>query len=222
MKFLPFNAIIIMIISSFYLHSMDNYGHSQYRKYNVGFHLGTSGLGVELSTPISNNFSIRANINAMVVDYSVKIIFNKYNGKIKLLSSGLFLDYFIPTKSGNKSFKISTGVYVNNNKFQSVNHLSESEKFYLNGQEYDSISRISLETSNNLLSPYLGIGWGNNTYKKGWGLTFNLGAFYHGALKIKLKDIAVNVSDTAIHNEIIEHHENNSNYTGQRDRAVCS
>ena len=186
--------IMIFYITNFILLNSANNNDS--RIYNIGFNIGTTGVGVEISTPIIDNLSLRGNINTIQMEYNQKIIYNKYKGVIKLFSSGLFLDYFV----FNNKFKLSTGFSFNVNKYKSIMNINSGETIILNDNEYTNsdIYQINVEVFNkNNISPYLGIGWGNNIFnEKGWGLTFNIGLFYHGKPDSKIYIIQTENSET--------------------------
>lgn len=149
--------------------------------HNMGLKLGTLGVGVDISSPINESYSLRFNLNGLKKNHPIKTNFNTFKGDFKIYTAGVLLDYY-PKET---PFRLSTGIYANSSKYDGTDHILFSD--------------INVHATYNKIAPYIGIGWGNDTRQKGWNFTFDIGAFYQGkadvsadisalGIQIKLKD----------------------------------
>lgn len=156
--------------------------------FNWGFKAGTLGLGVDISKPINDFVSLRLNANGFnytTTDTSDYSSFLKADTEYKLQTIGLLLDYHL------LQLRVTTGLYINNNTFTEITKPKGSDSVYLNNIAYKVSTIVEVEsvvTFNNI-SPYIGVGWGNNGNREGWGgwnLTLDVGLMYHGDPKLDL------------------------------------
>ena len=111
-------------------------------------------------------------------------LYNKFitSGKtFHLDTKGVLLDFHL------LQFRVTTGLYLNNNKVIYAPKGKQTLSF--NGVDYglDTLAKFESTISVNKVSPYLGIGWGNNSSREGWGgwnLTLDIGLMYHGTPKL--------------------------------------
>jgi len=160
------------------------------RNYDVGLRAGTLGAGVDISTPINENLTVRVNINGFNYSRTEEIDDINYNGDLKLFTAGVLLDYF-PFAS---TFRVSAGAYYNNNKFTGTAKPVGDIKISINDIEYgvDDVGQLDAKITFNKFAPYLGFGWGSNANKRGFGFSFDIGAIYHGTPKTDLNVIINN------------------------------
>jgi hypothetical protein len=146
---------------------------------NIGFKAGTLGVGIEFSFPVSENFSLRINANGLSYDETEQSDDIEYTGTLQLSNIGLLGDYY-PTDS---SFRLTAGAYINNNQFEGRALPSSLIPIDLGNVSYgiNDIGHLDTVVTFQPISPYIGIGFGNDTREKGWGFTLDIGAMYHGA-----------------------------------------
>jgi hypothetical protein len=159
------------------------------RAYNLGLKFGTLGLGLDLSTPVTEALSVRFNVNGLTYSDTQEIDDVNYDGDLDLLTVGALLDYY-PTST---NFRLSGGVYYNDNKFSGTAVPTATTVVELNGVDYgvDDIGRVDSEVTFNTFAPYLGLGWGNRVEESGWGFSLDVGAMYHGEPESKI-DVVIN------------------------------
>jgi hypothetical protein len=147
---------------------------------NMDLKVGTLGIGVDVSKMLNEKVSLRANING--IRYNRNQVLNNisYSAKLKFLTVGVLADYY-PMEN---NFHITGGVYYNGNRLDGTAVPTQSvtvgNTTYTPGQ----IGRLDTSVKFNKVSPYVGIGWGNNPSKGGLGFSVNLGAMYQGSPKV--------------------------------------
>ena len=141
--------------------------------YNIALKVGTLGVGVDFSMPITNYLNARLNVNGFSYSYDTTQNGIDYSATASLLTAGALLDYY---PMSTNAFRISAGVYYNGNKVEGDVSVVGST---FNGNSYANGS-VALESKFNEVAPYIGIGWGNKGDEKGWGLSVDIGAMYHG------------------------------------------
>jgi hypothetical protein len=156
--------------------------------FNWGLKAGTLGLGVDISKPINDFISLRLNANGFnytTTDTSDYSDYLEADTEYKLQTIGLLVDYHL------LQFRVTTGIYINNNIFTETTRPTSSENVFLNNKPYSSSSivEVEAEVSFDTVAPYIGVGWGNNGNRDGWGgwnLTIDVGLMYHGDPKLDL------------------------------------
>jgi len=149
---------------------------------SMGLNVGTLGVGVNLSLPLNESVSLRANINKFKYHLNKKYKKVSFSGDLDLSNGGVLLDYF----PANNFFRLSAGAYINKNKVSGVSNFTKTltVKVYHIKREFTDHVKIESEAKFNNISPYVGIGWGNNISKKGWNTTLDVGMIYQGLAKI--------------------------------------
>lgn len=112
----------------------------------------------------------------------------RYNGTLELNNAGGIVDlYPFPIGSG---FHVSGGVFSNRNRIDLVS--DKTQTIVVNGVSYPAalIGYVSGDVRVNRSSPYAGIGWAKTG--KGIGLSFDIGALYHGSPKLAVQAHPVN------------------------------
>ena len=141
--------------------------------FNAGLTAGTLGVGINLSTPISDSLSARVNVNGLQYSHTLDVDNIRYDGDIDFKNAGFLVDYF-PFES---TFRVSGGVYYNGNAFDGSATPFGSEKITIGNNIYTAseVGKLNTHVEFDNVAPYLGIGWGNNSNEKGWGYSFDLG-----------------------------------------------
>jgi hypothetical protein len=133
--------------------------------------LGTTGLGVGYAYGINDHFSVRGEYAGLTYNGTYNSGGTHYDGDLKLQSAGIYGDYF-PTGG---AFRITVGYVSSGSKFSgkasgnngtvTINHVDYS----LAGES----AKATVKFPSSM--PYLGIGWGHNATKPGWGLYGDIG-----------------------------------------------
>ena len=147
--------------------------------------LGTTGLGLHLSTPLRPNLNARFGFNYAKYSYTGSTSNVNYNFDLRLNTLDALLDYF-PNDSG---FRVSGGVSYNNNKVDAIGKPNASGTYTLNGNVYNSANAgvLNGKIAFRNVSPYLGVGWGNAVRKEaGWGLSADAGVLFQGSANTSL------------------------------------
>ena len=153
---------------------------------NIGFKFGTLGAGIDISKPYNNWISLRLNANGFnysttdTSDYSSLL---QADREYKLQTIGLLADFHL------LQLRVTAGVYLNNNEITDLTKPKGKSVIYLDGISYgiDSVAEVQSTVTFNKISPYVGIGWGNNGNRKGWNMTLDVGLMYHGDPQLDLK-----------------------------------
>lgn len=184
MKNLSLSFITVALMSSCVFAEAE-----QSNEWNTGLKAGTLGIGLDMSTSISDDFGLRFNVNGLSYSREEEIDDINYDGELDLMTAGVLVDYY----PFDTSFRLSAGAYYNNNAFSGVAKPSGAVTIEINGVEYSDsdVGQLDAEVTFNKVSPYIGMGWGNNVTEKGWGFTFDLGVMYHGAPDADL-DVTIN------------------------------
>jgi len=190
--------ILVFSINSYSAESIYGYENrdnnidenSNHTSFNYALKVGTLGVGVDLSTSLNEWMSLRFNANGLRYTTDDE---SRYNSMIStdktydLQTIGLLLDYHL------LQLRVTTGIYMNDNLIIDIATPTSRSGLFFNGVNYDvsSITRVEQTISFNKVSPYLGIGWGNNTKKEGWNISLDIGLMYHGTPSLDL-DITFN------------------------------
>ena len=164
------------------------------RSFNYGFKVGTLGLGVDLSTPINDWMSLRLNVNGIKYKSDDN---SRYNSLIKtdktyaFQTAGLLVDYHL------LQLRVTTGMYLNNNSIVDTAKVTGVSGVNFNGVNYasSSVTEVEQTITFNKISPYIGVGWGNNSRREGWSFSLDIGLMYQGDPQLEL-DITMNPSIT--------------------------
>ena len=180
------------------------------KEINAAFKVSTLGFGIDASTPINEIYSMRLNINNVSFSDTQTSDGNTYDGTLNLFTAGLLLDAY-PFQN---NFRLSTGVYYNDNGYTGTITPSLTQTIEINGINYTStdITKVNMDVIFDKVAPYFGIGWGNDARDKGWGFTCDLGVLYHGKGTVNLNaDINNPLIATQINNGLIIEEQNINN-----------
>jgi len=196
--------------------------HSEDPSFNIGLKAGTLGLGIDISKPINDWVSIRFNANKFTYKTTDNSLYNNIlnaDKEYQLDTKGLLVDFHL------LQLRVTAGAYINNNAIVYTAKPKSNHAIILNGTHYgvDMIEKIESTVTFNNISPYIGVGWGNNGRREGWGgwnLTLDIGLMYHGDpqidIKTKINDsvpaLAQNVINAALEIEKKKQERDFSNY----------
>ena len=157
--------------------------------WNVGLKAGTLGIGIDISKPVSKTVSIRLNANRFTYETTDDSLYSTVldaKKRYDLDTKGILVDFHF------MQLRLTAGAYLNHNEIDYTTTPTLTHPVIFNGTPYGAgiIKRVKTEVTFNTLSPYLGIGWGNNGNTKGWGgwnLSLDAGLMYHGDPHVKIK-----------------------------------
>jgi len=174
---------------------------SGYPFVNIGVTGGSLGVGVNLSKHINDFFSLRFNMNGIkygLEDHSLYHSNIDTDKTYHLDTKGLLLDLHL------KQLRFTVGAYINNNSIDYVSRTNIQDPMIINKKPYgpEAFTEIHSRVSFNKISPYIGVGWGNNSHEEGWSFTFDVGLMYHGNPSIEI-DATMNSNLSATEQSII-------------------
>lgn len=140
--------------------------------------LGTTGLGLHLSTPLSAQVNARVGVNYASYSYDGNTSDVEYDFKLKLATVDALLDYH----PFDGAFRISGGVVYNGNSIDANAKPSSNGTYELNGRTYSAsaVGTLNGKIDFRKAAPYLGIGFGNAVKSAGWGFGMDLGVTFQG------------------------------------------
>ena len=165
----------------------------------VAAEIGTAGLGIEMSAPVTPYLAVRAGWTSMpklkysgdvdIESSSPSIIDDEVNveGKLNMSDMKLLVDLY-PSKSG--SFHFTVGAFFGKEKvvtaYNTEPFLDPSE-WGVSGVmlgDYrvtsDAQGNVSADIKVKSFKPYVGIGWGRAVPKKRLGFSFDMGVQFWG------------------------------------------
>lgn len=150
----------------------------------LGLKASTLGVGVEAVTGLTPHLNLRGVINGYNYSKTATHSNVSYNGKLKLFSAGLLVDYLPST---NSNFRLTVGGLYDDNRLD-LTGKPTGGSYTINGHTYTSAQVGSLTGSVrfNRFAPYVGIGYGNAIKDTGLSFSFDLGAMYQGSPKTTL------------------------------------
>jgi hypothetical protein len=155
----------------------------------LGFKADTLGAGVEIGTPLSRSFDIRAGFNIFTYGLPFNIDGVHYAGQLHFRSGQLNLDWF-PTR---RSFHISPGVVFFKNQLTALSSVSPGRHFELGSQGFtnsvdDPLNGTASVVFAREFAPSLMIGLNDVVRHTGGHLSipFEFGAAYTGPAQINV------------------------------------
>jgi opacity protein-like surface antigen len=145
--------------------------------------LGTTGLGLHLSTPLAAKLNGRIGLNVANTSYEGSTSDMDYDFKLKLKTVDALLDYH----PFDGVFRVSGGVVYNGNKMNARAKPSGGT-YTINNVAYSAaaVGDLSSKIDFRKAAPYLGIGWGNALKQAGWSFGADLGIMFQGTPKTQL------------------------------------
>lgn len=139
-------------------------------------HGGTLGAGLGIALPLNSWSGIHADIEGFSLSHSFDADGNRYDGRLKLLQGGAYLDLFPFASSG---FRVTAGALVNDNQLNAQAQPNAQGQFKIGDDFVPAVGAPpSMSATLPRVMPYIGIGYGHKPVSKGFGLTFDLGVAY--------------------------------------------
>lgn len=147
----------------------------------VSAEVGTTGLGLHLTLPVSASLNSRIGFNVFRYETSSSTDDAQYDAKLKLNTIDALLDYYPMTGNG---LRLTTGLIYNNNKIDIVARPTRSSTYTFNGNTYvaSQAGEVDGRIDFRKIAPYLGFGWGNALESmSGWRFTSDFGVMFQGS-----------------------------------------
>lgn len=144
----------------------------------IGVHAGLMGPGIDGYYRLSDKLVARAAYSAFDYDYDTQEEDVDYEATYSFDNAQLGLDWY-PFAGG---FRLSAAVVANSNELN-LHAVPTGGSFDLNDTLYagTEVSSLRATVSYPETAGYIGLGWGNPVGAgKGFGVTFDIGAFYLG------------------------------------------
>lgn len=124
----------------------------------LGGKIGTLGVGAEMTYGLLPHVNARIGINAFSYTFDQKIDSIDYEFDFNLLSGSFMADWHFL----QSAFRLTAGVVINGNNID-LQARTEDSLFIIDDVAYsrEDVGELDGTIDFNLLSPYLGIGWGN-------------------------------------------------------------
>lgn len=145
---------------------------------------GTLGLGLELTTDLTENLNLRAGFNNYTYSYSSVESDIDYNLDLDLRSISLLADWHV--FSGN--FRISAGMMSNSNELFGTGRPTGGT-YEIGNETYtaEQVGTLSMGMDFNSTAPYVGIGFGNAVGTNGrWRISTDVGVLFQGSPRARL------------------------------------
>lgn len=179
---------------------------------SVGVSAGTTGIGVDVATPVTPYFAIRGGVSIMPgihintdVDVDLVAVDEGVNSKPEVRSldmtgstkraSGELLVNFYPFPNAS-SFFVTAGAYFGGSKLLKIDGHSDELAEYVQHEGFAGIvigdQTIPVDKNGNVsgglkvngFRPYVGVGFGRAVPKNRIGVQFELGVQLHGSPKL--------------------------------------
>lgn len=147
----------------------------------ISAEVGTTGLGLHLTLPVSANLNSRIGFNVFSFDTSRSTDDAEYDAKLKLNTIDALLDYHPMTGSG---LRLTGGLVYNNNRIDVTARPTGSSTYTFNGNLYNAsqVGEVDGRIDFRKVAPYLGFGWGNAPgSRSGWSFTSDFGVMFQGS-----------------------------------------
>lgn len=181
----------IAVFSALLLSGVCTTARAEIVSHGFALEASTLGLGADYVVGVGEHFQVRIGGNAFDISYSIdgssattagKL---DYEGDLKLTTAGPTIDWY-PT--GN-SFRISIGLYWNDNRIQNRATCNEpSGNCGLGFSVFDraTLGTITADISFARFAPYIGVGLGNPLKQEGFSFLLDVGVMYQGSPNVSL------------------------------------
>jgi hypothetical protein len=153
-------------------------------KTGFGINVGTTGVGFEISIPLTRSINVRGGYNAAVFDIELEETDVTYDAEVDVTSGSLLVDWH-PFQG---KFRFTGGLHhFMTSEVQGSAVPGFGQTFIVNDIAYNASDLASLDlevTSGNVDAPYFGIGWGNTASSDRLSITVDVGALNIGAPQI--------------------------------------
>lgn len=155
----------------------------------LGVRVSPLGIGVEMATPLSQRFNLRAGVNFFHYTDNLTTSGVNYQARISFTSAQASLDWF----PWGRSFHISPGALVySNNRIAADGEVPGGDSFSVNNTDYVSSPSDPIRGSAHIafahVAPMVTAGWGNLIPRNGRrsSIPFEFGFAYVGDPKVSL------------------------------------
>ncbi len=193
-KSLIFAAILILLAALA--------GSTQALDSALSVKIGTLGLGAELATGVNETLTARVGINSFSLEIPTDedddeneepdgdADGEEIDAELDLQTVSAIIDW----RPGESSFRLSTGIIINNNE---LTFSSDSDSIEINDRDY-TVTSFGGNATFNGMSPYIGFGFGNPLNQDGnWTILFDVGIMMQGDAEIELAATAANPAQQA-------------------------
>lgn len=137
------------------------------QNFGVGVNVGTPGLGLQVSTQVSDLVVLRGALDGASISRDETYSGVDYNGKVKLMTGGVFADLH----PGGGALFVSGGAYVGKRKINLG--AQPTAAVDIGGQTFTpaEVGRIDGDAKLSNFQPFVGLGF-DNTYvgERRWGV----------------------------------------------------
>lgn len=149
----------------------------------VGVNAGTPGVGVQVSTQVSEMLVLRGAVDGLSLSRDEDYSDIEYDGKAKLFTGGIFADLH----PGGGAFFVSGGAYVGKRKInlraQPTAAVEIGDQTYTPAQ----VGRLDGEAKLSNVQPFVGLGFDNTfTGDRGWGFRALAGVSFSKSPDVEL------------------------------------
>lgn len=150
-----------------------------YAQVGLSGSIGTTGLGLHLNLPVSNQLGARIGVNGLNYSDDVRTTNVEYDARLKLRTLEALLDYY--PMAG--SFRVTGGVVYNDSRLTGTGTPRAGGSYRFNGTTYPAATAGELEARVDFrkFAPYLGIGFGKAPKESGWSFSADLGVLFQGS-----------------------------------------
>jgi hypothetical protein len=161
---------------------------SAYAETAASLSAGTTGIGVHLIKPYSDNLNFRFGLNGFSGSTTETTTSATYDVEARLRTFDALVDFH----PGASAFRLSGGLIYNGNELDATATPAAGGTYTFNGRTYPvtDAGQVVGTMEFNKIAPYLGIGYGNAAAKnKGWGFVADLGVMFQGSPKTSLRSV---------------------------------
>ncbi len=169
----------------------------------VGARVSTLGAGAEIGANVNPHLRIRGIVNGWDHNHDNTSDNIRYNGKIKLASAGVQLDYR-PVENG--SFYVTAGLYSNSNKVNETATPTQNTRIGAVTYTPTEIGTLDARGHFKRSAPYLGLGW---DFPTAGPVSINLeaGAYFQGHAHVALTSNGTLSNDPAYQTQLEQERE---------------
>lgn len=150
---------------------------------DVEAHVSTLGLGLGVGFQATDSVVVRAGFNQFNKNFSTTSGSLNYDGKLKLSSLDVLLDWHL----FGGATHLTAGIMSNSNKFN-LTATPGAGGYTINGTTYSAaqVGTLNGDVTFNSAAPYLGFGWNSQPKNKGLSFKSDFGVMFQGSPKATL------------------------------------
>ncbi|MBF0382283.1 MAG: hypothetical protein HQL69_14765 [Magnetococcales bacterium] len=158
---------------------------NMFSEYAITGELSSRGLGLNATTNLTSQLNGRLSLAGFTYSADQDLDDVSYETDLTLMTAGGLVDWH-PFSGG---FRLTTGLFLNFNGLEGSVTPTSTETIDINNTSYSSteLGKLDVEVEYNVVSPYVGIGWGNPVAKdSNWTFFSDLGILYTGKPSVSL------------------------------------